>query len=878
MSLTPGARLAHYEITELVGVGGMGEVYRARDTKLGRDVAIKVLPEAVASSKERLGRLEREAKLLASLNHANIATLHGLEESDGVHYFVMEFVSGETLAARIERGPLTPDEARDIARQLVDALEAAHENGVIHRDLKPANIKITTDDNVKVLDFGLAKSFAEEGTEVDSSLSPTRTRDGSEAGVILGTAAYMSPEQARGRPVDKRSDIFSFVEMLSAKKTFEGEMVSDILASVIKLAPEWSRLPASTPLSLERLLHRCLEKDPRKRLRDIGDARLDLEAEDAAVTAPRLRGPNKLLWIGLATGVVVGVTAAILLSRSEIRPSSSGVTRFDIVLPPSERLNRLSRNIFALSPDGTTLVYGANSQLYARRFDESDAHSIPGTENGWAPFFSPDGTWLGFMARGELRKIALDGGQASTISRPGTIYGAVWSEDDDIVFAAPGGLLRVSAAGGESEQIRGADREFSLRFPELVPGGKWVLASFRPSGFNSGSNVGAVSIETGEIRTLFRGGEAPRLLATGHLAFVRESQLVVAPFDVERLEMTGAPTPAADGVEVHPATGAAQFAISGNGTLVYLGSEGGERNRLVWVEPDGTSSIFTGEVGYFRDVRFSPDGERVAIQDRAGDLDVWIYGVERKDKTRLTFSPQLDEVPVWSPDGNDIVHTGWTSSSTRGLWRTAADGSDEPELLWESERHVHVSDWTPNGTALIIDVYNADTSWDLYLLPLDGDGSLDVIAESPFEERNARLSPNGKWLAYASTESGREEIYVRSFPALDVKRTVSTNGGVQPIWSRDGSTLFYRDGQAVMAVSISASSDFEASVPRPMFEDVFDRTQADNHTLYDVAPDGRFLMLSRQHAQDETDRYLGLDRYHVVVNWIEEVRQRAPLP
>ena len=690
-----------YEILELIGAGGMDEVYRARDTKLGRDVAIKVLPEAVAQSPERLARFEREAQLLASLNHPNIATIHGLEEHEGIAYLVMELVPGETLAEKLARGPIPEKEAVELARQIIDGLEAAHESGVIHRDLKPANIKITPEGIVRILDFGLAKAFEKDGADADSSLSPTLTRDGSGTGVILGTAAYMSPEQASGRPVDKRSDIFSFgsvlFEMLSGRQAFDGENVSEILAAVIKTEPDWSRLPSA----FERLVRRCLEKDPHRRLRDIGDARLELEDASTPVVAGNASS-SRPVAIALALSGVVAV--ALSLAGVFSAPAPKDVTRFAVVLPPDTNFVDFARPGIALSPDGSQLVFRRNTNLYLRRMDRAEPELLPGTERARVPVFSPDGEWIAFFDQeGLLKKVHLGGGPPVTIcSVSVTPLGADWGDDGYIVYAErERGLLRVSAAGGEPELW--LDNEgMVIAYPELLGDGRVLFSSLTRDENGDAAQIILASPATSERRSLNLGGSQPRYLASGHLVFADQGQLVAVAFDANKQEVRGR-VALVDGIAIASGTAAAQFAVSDSGTLVYLDYLASLSRRLVWVDRDGnTSSAQAGSRAY-SDIRFSLDGRRVAVHDHGAGNDIWIYSPERGTATRMSYSPLADEVPVWSPDGRFVVYTT-DNGMGRILKRAPSDGSGSEEALWETDRHTHVADWTPDGKALVLNL------------------------------------------------------------------------------------------------------------------------------------------------------------------------------
>jgi len=874
MPLKSGTTLGVYEVREPIGSGGMGEVYRARDTKLERDVAIKVLPDDVVHSPDQLSRFEREAQLLASLNHPNIATVHGLEEANGLRYLVMELVPGETLAEILQRGPIPVDDVVALTRQLIDGLEAAHENGVVHRDLKPANIKVTPDGVVRILDFGLAKAVEPEGAAPESSLSPTITRDGTQAGVILGTASYMSPEQARGKPVDKRSDIFSFgsvlFEMLAGKQAFDGEMVSDILAAVIKLEPDWTQLAGSR---LDTLVRRCLEKDPRRRLRDIGDARAELEDRLETEPAPPRRN-NGLAWIGAAAGVVAGVAATLVFVGSTSPPTGDEVTRFSIVLPPSETTRGLAMPNFALSPDGTTLVLETVRGLFVRHMDREEFEFLPGTAESQGAFFSPDGDRIGFIADGELKTVSLGGGPMGAIfpARIGDFYGSDWSTDGTIIFADyESGIWRVSEDGGEPELLVKSEG-MRIRYPSLVGERKVVFTDIGTSRSPDGFEIVAASLETGERHKLGLRGTQPRYLQSGHLVFVDQNELKAVSFDVTTMTATGDPESFATGLTVSGGRQAALFDVSDSGTLAYLDLE--PRRVLDWVDRTGTTLSTIGHERQYRDVRFSPDGQTVAIMDAEPGVDIWVYDGARDTFSRISSSPAFDEVPAWSPDGRFVTYTSSRDSRGRILHRRAADGSGPEEALWETPHHAHIGSWTSDGSTLIL-AETRQEGWDIFALNAIGEPRPEDLVAGPFNERNPRLDPTGRWLAYESDESGEYQVYVTTFPEPGARHLISSSGGVQPVWSADGSELFYRGPVNVWAAEIAGGASFSAGRPVALFPNRFERSG--DHVTYDVHPDGRFLFVARPQADDD-DPYEGLYRFRIVRNWVTELEARLPAP
>ena len=695
----------------------MGAVYRARDTTLGREVALKLLPDFLLGDSEKISRLEREARLLASLNHPNVATLHGLEESEGLKYLVMELVPGETLAERISRGPLRIEECLGIFRQIAEGLEAAHEKGVIHRDLKPANVIITAEGRVKLLDFGLAKALAEEAPPSDLSKSPTLTREGTELGVILGTASYMSPEQARGKTLDRRTDIWSFgcvfYEAVTGRKAFSGETVSDILAAILEREPDWTALPASTPSRIRDLLQWCLKKDLHRRLRDIGDARIEADER----SAPPVISRHYLPW------AVAGLVSGIAL-WSFLRPSTEperAISRFTVNLPPEQALAWRNDPAVALSPDGRRLAYvassGAARKLYVRPIDQREAVPIPGSEDTTSAFFSPDGGWLGFYTAGrKVKKVRIDGGFPIELCEALDPWGASWGAGDVILFAPEefSGLSRVSASGGlpfSASTLDASRGETSHRWPEFLPGGKTALFTILTA--TGGSRIALLTLETGEYRVLLEGGSFARYAPTGHLVYVREGAFLAAPFDLERLELTGEPVAIPERVWTHPGYGTAHFVLSRNGTLAYVPNPEG-RNLLVRVERNGAVRPITAiRRAAYEDPHLSPDGRRLALTIRDEGLHIWVYDMERDGFTRLTFGPDEDQAPLWTPDGKRLVFRRGGASN---LFWLPSDGSGPEERLTTSKNVQRPDSWSPNGKVLVYSKQQPTTGFDIWLL------------------------------------------------------------------------------------------------------------------------------------------------------------------
>jgi serine/threonine-protein kinase len=889
--------IAHYRITDKIGQGGMGEVYRATDTKLNRDVAIKVLPESFAEDRDRMARFSREAQVLASLNHPNIASIHGLEESEGKRALVMELVEGETLADRLKRGPIPLEEALAIAKQIAEALEEAHENGFIHRDLKPANVKVTPKGTVKVLDFGLAKALEGEaggGSSPDLSQSPTLSAAATAAGVILGTAAYMSPEQARGQAVDRRGDIWSFgvlfLEMLVGKPVYSGETVSDVLARVLEREPDWSSLPADTPPGIRRLLRRCLQKAPRKRLQSIGDARLVIEEyleDPQAATQDVISAPapvalppwrRALPWA--VAGLMTLVFALALLLLWPGAPTSQPIVRLNAEVSSGNLFSDIGSAV-VLSPDGERLAYvaadGATRQLHIRSLDRLEGASLSGTEGAYHPFFSPDGKWVGFVTRTELKKVSISGGAPLTLCDVNLSRGASWGPDDTIVFASTpgGGLSQVPAAGGEPKPLTElAEGEATHRWPQILPGGGVVLFTSHSSTNNfDDANVEVVVLDTGERKVLHRGGSYARYVPSGHLVYVREGTLFAAPFDLRRLELTGSPAPILEGVISGPYHGAAQFDTSQTGLLVYLG---GSLDRLqysmVRVDRDGRTIPVSPERKTYGEPHLSPDGSRLAVQIHETDgtnVDIWVYDLKRGASTRLTFDEAADVVPIWSPDGKRIAFTSDRNGTLNLYWKRA-DGSGDVERLTESENTQWVSSFSPDGRYLVFHETLPGNASDIFVLPLDGDRKPELFLGTPFSEAEAAFSPDGRWIAYESNESGSSEIYVRPFPAGAGKWQVSTDSGNYPRWSRQARELFYRKDDGLMVVQYATDGEsFIAETPRKLLDGPFLSVAVGGMTLadYDVDPGGKhFVMMQGDEQAQDT-------KVTFVFNWFEDLRR-----
>jgi Tol biopolymer transport system component len=884
--------IAHYRIQAKIGAGGMGEVYRATDTRLSRDVAIKVLPEALARDGDRMARFEHEAKVLASLNHPNIASIYGLEESNGSRALVMELVEGPTLAERIKQGPLPLDEAVPIAKQIAEGLEYAHERGIIHRDLKPSNVKLTPDGQVKVLDFGLAKALEGESTEEDLQNSPTVSAVATRAGVLLGTAAYMAPEQARGKRVDRRADIWAFgcvlYEMLTGQGPFSGETTSDILACVIRAEPDWSSVPDSVPARIRELLRRCLQKDTKQRLQAIGDARITLEEvlsgtpqEAGALQAQIAAAPFWVRALPWAAGVLLALVVGVAVWELRPRPEPPPVVQFSFGPPAGDTLAFFLGGMpLAISPDGTAVVYMVRhsgiSQLYLRRVDRLEATPLRGTENGLLPFFSPDGQWVAFFAAGKLRKVSVLGGTPVTLCEAPAGFGGTWAPDNSIIFTPTmgSGLMRVSAAGGTPEPFTKLDSskgERSHRLPQVLPGGKAVL-------FNGGDFVGnslinapisLAALKTGEVRTLALQGSNVRYLPR-NLVFTRGETLFAAPFDVPRLEVTGPPFPVGE-VQVTP-FGYASFAVSETGSLVYVPA-GANIGRLAWVDARGLTEM-PGLPGrdYFPRLQLSPDGKRVVLVILEGGLThIWVYDTVRRSLTRLTFGDSENGSPTWSPDGRRIAFASSKDGNPVILIKPADGSGSEETLLSGKDSPIGPSSWSPDGKFLAFNQLGPTGKWEIWVLPLEGERKPQpFLTNNQFDQLSVVFSPDGKYLAYNSNESGRYEVYVRPFGQGSGKFQISTGGGLFPVWARNGKELFYRESGNIMGVDVTTQPVFRASTPRVIVPSAVTAPLSNGLSTFDVSLDGKRFLVHQQSS--EAGQSLEIN---VVLNWSEELRRRS---
>jgi serine/threonine-protein kinase len=880
MALTPGTRLGTYDIGSAIGAGGMGEVYRAHDTKLSREVALKILPESFVHDPDRVARFRREAQVLASLNHPHIAAIYGLEEANGSQFLILELVEGETLAQRLKSGPLPVDEALSVARQIADALEAAHEKGIIHRDLKPANIAFTADNQVKVLDFGLAKALEPVGAVAgDMTASPTITTPAmTQMGMILGTAAYMSPEQAKGRPADKRSDVWAFgcvlYEMLTGKGAFECEDVSDTLAAILRDDPAWNVLPRELPTNVRTLLTGCLKKDRTVRFADVAVIQFLLDAPVAV--SPSIAGTLAIRATLLAIAAGVGALVAFAIGLG-VRPSITPlpVVRLSAAAPPGTPLNVPELGM-AVSPDGKRVVFragasAATSQLYLREIDRFDAVPLRNTPNPQSPFFSPDGQWIAFFSLGTLKKVAVTGGAPEDICAvPAAARGGTWGSDDTIVFSSSAnpGLMRVPAAGGTPKVLAAppANKGTLYRFPSFMPDGKAVLFTiFQPGSGWDNADVAVVSLDAGDERVVFHGGTRPRYASSGYLLVERAGSIFAVRFDPKGPRRSGRPVLVVDHVSSNSATGVAQYDVSDNGLLAYVpGSPDVPNRNPTWVTRQGNATTVELQRPIV-DLALSPDSRRAAFAIAGESTNLFIYNFENRTMPRFTTGSGVDASPRWTRDGQRIAYSATRNGPTEIYWK-ASDGSggDEPLAKVDpSGPGQFPRSFSSDGHFLIFQRGQGAASNDLWVLSLGENPTARAFIDSPANETQAQFSPNGHWVAYQSNETDRDEIYIAPFPGPGGRIPVSTDGGQRPLWRDDGRELFYRSGDRVMAVDVNLGQTPRIGMPHMLFQGQYD-------LAYDVTKDGqRFLMLKGEPQSQPTV-------LNIIVNWFEELKARVP--
>jgi serine/threonine protein kinase/Tol biopolymer transport system component len=881
--LTKGTTLTdRYEILGALGTGGMGEVYLAEDTNLKRQVAIKVLPQQFALDKERLARFEREARLLASLNHPNIATIYGLEKSDGQQFLVMELVEGETLRELISKGPLPLDEALETCKQIAEGLESAHEKGIIHRDLKPSNVKVTPDGKVKILDFGVAKAFREQPDDSDTSKSQAATDEMTQPGMILGTAAYMSPEQARGKAVDKRTDIWAFgcilYECLTGKRPFQGESTSEIIASILKSEPDWHELSSVSQSSIRNLIRRCLRKDKNRRQHDISDARIEIEdalnwpgeADEVGAVNTGQRGwPYVFPWI-LAT-VVVTASVTFFLTIGQRSPSNASVVRAEIGIEPANRLGgstateqrtgywRPSRTSIAMSPDGNTIIFEGvdekGTRLYRRRLDEGKAVPIPDTEGGRDPFFSPDGNHIGFWAKGRLMKISPSGGMASSICEIGRPWGASWGPDDIIIYSSGTRLRRVPAKGGDPEIITQANQEngeIAHIQPSVLPSGDGVLFSIRT--YDNpwyDAKVALLSLKTMEWLDLINEGSDAQYSPTGHLVFARHGELWAVSFSIDRLKVTGEAKPvmpdimhAINGRNRNLYTHAAQYSFSENGNLAYIsgGIYPDREEYIVYVSKSGKINPMVKTASSDSFPIMSPDYKRIAYRRYGENREIWTYDIVTNFAQPVVSSVNRGSITalVWTPPLGKRV-TYWLSGiRPSGIYWKNADGTGEQELLVENGTP---SSWSPDGKFLAFIRSEPRRGNDIWIFSIEDRHSFPFL-NSQYDERYPEFSPDGNFLAYCSNRTGQAEVYVTPFPGTPVEIPVSNGGGKAPVWSQDMSEIYYLEimqapRAKMMVADISTSPSFRTDNRKVLFDYWGLGMSGDPSRGYDILPDGQ---------------------------------------
>ena len=903
-----GTRLAHYEVISHLGSGGMGEVYEATDSKLGRSVAIKLLPETFASDADRAARFEREARVLASLNHPNIASIHGLETDSGRTFLVMELVPGETLAERIQRGPIPVDETLAFAKHIADALEAAHEKGIVHRDLKPANVKITPDGKVKVLDFGLAKAMDNAPVSGTSSQSPTLSLAGTQAGIILGTAAYMSPEQAKGLNTDQRSDIFSFgavfFEMVTGRQAFQGDSVSEVLASILAREPDLSLMPPGLNPKINDLLRRALEKNPKRRWHAIGDLRVELETAMAEPLAKPLEAAQaapaqpKPLWkraVPVAAAVVL--TAAFTSAGMwYFTPSApKPLMRFSVTLAEGQQFTGTGRSVVAISPDGSQMVYVANQRLYHRAMSELEARPVPGTET-WQtvlnPVFSPDGRSLAFFAVSDLtlKKIAVAGGASVTLCPADVPFGMSWGEDGIVFGQGTKGILRVSENGGKPEVLVSAEKGEGLQGPQVLPGGEAVLyAVFTGGNLDSSwekAKIYVQPLKPGSARKLLiDGGADARYVSTGHIVYAFGGTLFAVPFDLGRLQVTGGQVPVVEGVRRSTATsGAAHFSFSNAGSLIYVPGpvsiSGGAQITLAMFGRQGELERLKLPLKAYAFPRVSPDGKRVAVStDDPKDSNVWIYDLAGSTAPRQLTLGGANRYPVWSANGERVAFQSDREGDLGIFWQKA-DGTGTAERLTPKPEQgiAHIPDsWSPDGKMLAYTAIKGSEAavW-IYSFQ---DKKVSVFAEKAGALiGRAAFSPDGKWLAYQSTETGTPQIFVQPFPSTGAKYPVARGG--QPFWSPDGREILYNPAaQQIAFVGIATRPSFSFGEPTIMpLAGLRSRNPATDPRVWDVMPDGKKIIGTAEASADPVSSGTTAGpQIQVVLNWFEDLKQRVPV-
>ena len=903
MSLTPGDRLGPYEIIAKLGEGGMGEVYRARDTRLNRIVAVKAMHESFAGHPERVARFEREAQLLASMNHPNIAAIHGVEESQGATFLVLEFVDGHSLSELLKAGAMPVPEAMALARQLGDALAAAHERGIIHRDLKPANVMVTAEGKIKVLDFGLGKSLEAEGSSGSGSSTPpantpTMTMAATQAGIIMGTAGYMSPEQAKGRPTDRRSDVWAFgcvfYEMLTGHRAFEGEDIAEIIAAIVRGEPDWTRLPATLPPAVRVMLLRCLIKDRAERLSDMSIVRFlmsDTASSLSGVSAPleppvTTRASRRVVPLILATAALAvlatfGLTRFILPGGAA---TSAGVTHVAIGLPEGVELGSTNLLPLAISHDGARVAFvglrDGKTQIYVRALGEPEPKALGGTEGGDGPFFSPDGQGIAFFAGSKLRKIAVGGAALQALADAPSHRGGDWGDDGYIYYAPTniGGIWRVPEGGGAATEVTRkvpANGEVSHRWPHLVAGTDTLLFAVWTGPGNDEHDVAVQTIGPAEHRVLVKGGDAPHYAAKpGFLLYARLGELFAVPWRPSQRDLGGTVplTMAERPSDAIGNEGCGNYAVSDDGTLAYVsGGRIRSATRLVWVNRSGAVEPVPLPERLYENAVISPDGARAIVQIREGTTTLWVFDLERNTVTPIGASAGSSQAPLFTADGARVIYRA-TQKGLRNLsWRRADGSGDEERLTTKPDVSQTPTSVSLDGHWLVFNENGGQESGGvgIWMMRLDGDRTPQRLFPAAAGESDGQLSPDGKWIAFQAPVSSRQEIFVAPFPGPGARHQISTDGGTEPLWSRDGRELFFQSGAQLMGVTVTPGAVFSASSSHLVYEGRFFKT-INGNTSWSVTPDGRRFLRIQQVVPERAITHLEL-----VLNWFSELKSVA---